>query len=386
MVDFDRRYDGQDVRARLGWGDVDLVIGLSQERQVDDRRGYENFLGAPAAPTALGVVGALRRDETNSAKSRDAYAQAEWTLDARWTALAGVRSGRVDVTVDDRYVQGLNGNDSGALRFSYTNPVLGLRWALQPNWMVHASVARGFESPTLGELAYTASNSGFNFGLKGQSSTQAELGSKWRGGDIDVDGALFLVDTDDEIGVLSNAGGRSAFQNVGRTRRYGAEAALAWRIASGLRLGSALTLLHARYRDSFGTCLAAPCPSATNPLVPVAAGNRIAGTHDASAFAELAWKPGLVPGEFAVEWRAQGKTPVNDVNAEFAPGFAVINLRWSHRIAFGEGSVLELLARVDNIADRRYAGSVIVGDANGRFYEPGAPRAVMGALRFSQRF
>ncbi|MFO1220401.1 MAG: TonB-dependent receptor [Burkholderiaceae bacterium] len=386
VVDFDRHYDGQEARARLGWTDVDVVVGLVQERQLDDRRGYENFLGPPASPTALGVVGALRRDETNGARTRDAFAQAEWTLDAQWSALAGVRSGGVDMRVEDRYVQGLNGNDSGTLRFSYTNPVVGLRWTPQPQWIVHLSAARGFESPTLGELAYTANNSGFNFALKGQRSTQLELGSKWRGGGIDVDGAVFLVDTDDEIGVLSSAGGRSAFQNVGRTRRYGAEAALAWHVTESLRLGSAVSLLHARYRDGFGTCLASPCPSAANPLVPVAAGNRIAGTQDASAFAELAWKPGVLPGEFAIEWRAQGKTPVNDVNGEFAPGFAVASLRWSHRIALGEGSSLELLVRVDNVADRRYAGSVIVGDANGRFYEPGSPRAAMASLRWSQKF
>jgi len=386
VVDFDRAYDGLEARVRLGWTDLDVIAGAVQERQADDRRGFENFTGPSSAPTELGVTGALRRDERNTARTRDAYAQAEWTLDPAWTVIAGVRSGRVDLRVEDHYVQGLNGDDSGSLRFSYTNPVVGLRWAVQPQWMLHASAARGFESPTLGELAYTADNSGFNFGLKGQTSNQLEVGSKWRGNALDVDAALFLVDTDDEIGVLSNAGGRSAFQNVGRTRRYGAEAALGWRLDPTLRLGAALTLLHARYRDSFGTCLAAPCPSAANPLVPVAAGNRIAGTQEASGFAELAWRPGVVPGEVAIEVRAQGKTAVNDVNAEYAPGFAVVNLRWSHRITFGQGSALELLARVDNLADRHYAGSVIVGDANGRFYEPGSPRAAMVSLRWSQHW
>jgi iron complex outermembrane receptor protein len=386
VVDFDRAYDGLEARARFGWTDVDLIVGAVQERQADERRGFENFTGPSSAPTALGVTGTQRRDERNSARTRDAYAQAEWALDPAWTAMAGVRSGRVDMRVEDRYVQGLNGDDSGTLRFSYTNPVLGLRWALQPQWMLHASLARGFESPTLGELAYTANNSGFNFGLDGQTSTQLELGSKWRGVGLELDAALFLVDTDDEIGVLSNAGGRSAFQNVGRTRRYGAEFGLGWRIDPALRLGAALSLLHARYRDGFGTCLAAPCPSTANPLVPVAAGNRIAGTQEASGFAELAWKPGVVPGEFALEARAQGKTAVNDVNAEFAPGFAVMSVRWNHRIAFGQGSSLELLARVDNVTDRHYAGSVIVNDANGRFYEPGSPRAAMVSVRFGQRF
>jgi iron complex outermembrane recepter protein len=35
---------------------------------------------------------------------------------------------------------------------------------------------------------------------------------------------------------------------------------------------------------------------------------------------------------------------------------------------------LELLARIDNLADRRYVGSVIVGESNGRFFEPALGR------------
>ncbi len=386
VVDFDRRYDGVEARARLGWPGVDLVAGIVVERQRDERRGFENFTGPPAAPTALGVEGALRRDESNQATTRDAYVQAEFALAPAWTAMAGVRSGRVELSVDDRYVSGLNGNDSGSLRFSYTNPVLGLVWKAMPDWSVHASVAQGFESPTLGEMAYTANNSGFNFALKGQRSRQFELGSKWRGPGVDVDGALFVVDTDDEIGVRSNAGGRSSFQNVGRTRRYGAEASAGWRVADNLRARTAITLLHARYLDGFDTCTAAPCPSTANPVVPVAAGNHIAGTQAALGWAELAWRPGIVPGEFALEWRAQARTAVNDINSDFAAGFGVGSLRWSHGIALGDAGELQLLLRVDNLADRQYAGSVIVNEANARFFEPAAPRSVLLSLRWLQKF
>jgi len=165
VVDFDRLYDGVEARVRFGWPGIDVVAGVVQERQRDERRGFENFIGPAAAPTELGVTGALRRDESNQAWTRDAYVQGEFALVANWTAMAGVRSGRIDMSVDDRYVSGLNGNDSGSLRFSYTNPVAGLVWKVRPGWSLHASVAQGFESPTLGELANTADNSGFNIAL-----------------------------------------------------------------------------------------------------------------------------------------------------------------------------------------------------------------------------
>jgi iron complex outermembrane receptor protein len=381
VIDFDRDYGGVDARALLRLGAADVVIGVNQEKQVDDRFGFENFVGTAPNQT-LGVVGALRRDEDNRAVTRDAYAQAEMPLAGNVALIGGVRSGRVKVDVSDNFLG--NGDDSGSLKFSYTNPVLGVRWRAASNWTLHASIARGFESPTLGELAYRPDGTaGFNTALKGQTSRQAELGSKWRGGALDVDAALFLIDTKDEIGVATNAGGRSSFQNVGRTRRYGAEAAAAYRISSALRVSANVTLLHAEYLDNFLICSAIPC---TAPNTPVAAGNRIAGTQRVIGGAEAGWRSGVVPGEFALEVRGQGSTPVNDSNTDAAGGFALVNLRWSADWAVTSSGTLQTLLRVDNVADRHVVGSVIVNDANGRFFEPAAPRSVLLSLRWLQTF
>ena len=43
---------------------------------------------------------------------------------------------------------------------------------------------------------------------------------------------------------------------------------------------------------------------------------------------------------------------------------------------------LDAFARIDNLFDRRYAGSVIVNDANGRYFEPGQGRSVMVGLKW----
>ena len=393
VIDFDRDYSGIDARALMRFGQTDLVVGVNQERQVDDRKGYENFVGTPPNQV-LGVQGNLRRDETDRATSQDFYAQAETPLSSAVQLVGGVRSGQVKMDVSDHYIVPGNGDDSGSLKFNYTNPVIGVRWRVEPQWTLHASMARGFESPTLAELAYKPDgSSGFNSGLQGQTSRQFEVGSKWRAGAIDLDAALFLIDTDDEIGVATNAGGRSSFQNVGRTRRYGAEAAAVWRIASGLRAQANISLLNATYRDSFPTCNGVPCtlPTAANPagqnLATVPAGNRIAGTQRVIGSAELAWRPGgVVPGEFGIEWRAQGATAVDDLNSDFGAGFGVIGLRWSADLAVTDSGTLQLLARVDNVFDRSYVGSVIVNEANKRFFEPGAPRNGLISLRWLQKF
>jgi len=376
VVDFDRAYSGGEIR--LGWrfGDADLVTGLSIETQRDDRRGFENFTGSGAS-RVLGVTGKLRRDEDNRASTRDGFAQLQLPLGTPASGLAltaGLRGGQVKMRTDDRYLA--NGDDSGALDFSYLNPVLGLRWQPLPGLALHASAARGFESPTLGELAYRSDGgAGFNPALKGQTSRQFELGAKWRQAAWAVDAALFSADTEDEIGVLSNTGGRSTFQNVGSTRRYGAELSLLWRAAPGLKLQAVSSWLHASYRDSFGSGAAA-----------VAAGNRIAGTQRASAWAQAAWQPGWLPGEWALEWRAVARTAVNDINSDFAAGYSVAALRWSGQLRLGAADTLELLARVDNLFNRVYAGSVIVNDGNGRFFEPGLPRNGLLSARWLHRW
>ncbi|MDP4299608.1 TonB-dependent receptor family protein [Leptothrix discophora] len=377
VIDFDRRYAGIDGRLNWKLGDGDLVTGFNLEQQRDDRKGYENFT---SNPTVTGVVGTLRRDETNKAMSREAYAQYELPLAPHWQVIAGVRTGKVRLSNDDHYVV-LNPDDSGSLDFSYTNPVFGLRWQPDQTLTLHASVSRGYESPTLGEVAYSVDaqgspTTGFNKALSAQSSRQLELGAKWRPTqDYAIDAAVFSIATSNEIGVNTNSGGRSTFKNVGDTLRQGFELSQRWRHSPNLRGQLALTVLNASYRTG------------------AIDGNKIAGTQPSSLFAEIAWKtwPG---GEWGFEVRGQGRTALNDSNQDspgtagggFAAGWGIANLRYLHTWDIGNDAKLELLTRGDNLADRRYAGSVIVSEAQQRYFEPAPGRSGLVSLRYLRKF
>ena len=307
-------------------------------------------------------------------RTSDAYAQGEVDLTRSFSATLGVRSGRVDFRSEDQFLA--NGDDSGRLRFSYTNPVAALQWRALEGLSLYVSAGRGFESPTLNELAYRADGTaGFNSLLHPQTSRQLELGAKWRDASrgVSVDAALFRADTEDEIAVASNTGGRSSFQNVGRTRRQGVEVGAGWQATKTLSARLALSWLDATYRDGFAT-----------PAGPVPAGNRIAGTMKKSAWGELAWQP-IAATTFAVEVRGQGSIPVDDRNSDFAAGVTTFALRASHGYTLPLGT-LELLARLDNVADRVYAGSVIVNEGNGRFFETAAGRAVLLSARWRVPF
>ena len=377
VIDFDRLHAGVDARLVWRWTSAaglgaQLVAGAAAERSVEDRRGFQNFTGSSDADRVLGVTGALRRDERNRVGTTDVYAQAEVDLAPDWTATLGLRHGRIAFRSRDRYiVPPFNGDDSGARTLDYVNPVAALLWRASPRLRLYLASGRGFESPTLGELFYRPDGQpGLNLALEPQTSRQWEAGLKWRdaGQRLALDVALFDIRTDDEIGVAASAGGRTSFRNVGRTRRQGAELDLRWQPTPAWRGQLAASWLDARHRDG----------------AVVAAGRRIAGTKRVWGYAEWAWLP--APGlEFAVEGRAQDDVRVDDTHDDVAEGFGLLALRARWQVEVGGGQ-LELLARLDNLADRRVVGSVIVNESQQRHFEPAPGRTGLLSVRWRAAF
>jgi iron complex outermembrane receptor protein len=122
-----------------------------------------------------------------------------------------------------------------------------------------------------------------------------------------------------------------------------------------------------------------PC-AVPNQFVP--AGNRIPGTAQSVSAAEIAWQPprGWRAG---AELRRSSRVYVNDSNTEAAPSFSTFALHAGYVFDF-RGWALSAYARVDNALDRRYAGSVIVNEGNGRFFEPAPGRSYV--LKLSGTF
>ena len=79
------------------------------------------------------------------------------------------------------------------------------------------------------------------------------------------------------------------------------------------------------------------------------------------------------------------KVAVNDPNTEFADGYTLLNLV-TGLAQQGKGWRVAEYVRIDNLGDRNYAGSVIVNETNGRYYEPAPQRnmtvGVQAALQF----
>lgn len=380
VIQLGRDYSGSDLRwtwrapADDAWS---LVAGLSYDTLGERRRGLQNFVG-----TTLGVEGALRRDERNRATTLDPYLQGSVKLGERWRLDAGVRHSSVHIDSRDQFIRGTNGDDSGSAKFSATSPALGLMFVASEALHLYASYGRGFETPTLNELAYRADGTaGLNFGLKPARSHNVELGAKWRFavGQL-LQAAVFESRSTDELVTRTNSGGRASFQNATNTRRRGVELGYGgqWR---DWRAQASATWLDAVYRDDFLQCAAAPC---TTPTQRIPAGRRIPGIAKGSAALALDYAP-PVGWRAGVETRYSSGVPVNDTGTEAAPSYTVASAHAGYLGRFGAVQ-LRGFVRVDNLFDRRYAGSVIVNESNGRYYEPAPGRSAFAGVDVAYAF
>lgn len=356
VIELDRKFGG----GEFGWVretelfnlPVELAAGLTYGYQGEGRKGFVNNLGRK---------GELKRDEFNRVDSKEAYLISTWALTSQWSLTAGVRHSRVEFESEDDFLSD-GSDDSGKVDYQQTTPALGISYQWSPALTLYAAAGQGFETPTFQELAYRPSGSGLNFDLQPSESRNAEVGFKLRQGNTRVDAALFYTRVEDEIvtGVEQATTERSTFANAGRSNRHGLELAIEQQLAYNLNAYLAYTYLDAQfdeYTDGNGNDFS---------------GNSLPGVPRHSLYAELAWAP---DNGFSTALEAQSLSQryATDDNQATAPGYAVFNWRAGYRQELGNWA-LEPFARVDNLADKEYIGSLIVNGAGSRYYEPAPER------------
>jgi iron complex outermembrane receptor protein len=361
VVDLDRGYGG--IGVRLVWTGMLLErpltinVGADTDRQDETRQGFVNNNGA---------MGAQRRNEDDVVTDADIYAEAQWTLHPDLSITLGVRASRVKYVSTDHYIVGTNPDDSGTRSYRNTSPIAGVVWHASDVLNLYASYGQGFETPTFAEIAYRPVGPGLNLDLNPATSKMVELGAKWLPTpDQRVNVALFAAQTVQEIVTNTATGGRTTYRNADKTRRRGVEAEWDGNLGGGLTAHANYTWLLAEFADSYVSGL---------PPVVTPAGARLAGVPPQQAYGELVWTPGGYGGfSTAAEVQYVGRIYVNDVNAAFAPAYTLGNVRVGFVQDGGQLKFTEYL-RLNNIANVNYVGSVIVGDTNGRYYEPSPGR------------
>lgn len=363
VIELDRRFGG----GELGWQrdtrlfelPVTLAAGIAYHYQGEQRRGFVN---------EQGLKGGLMRDEFNAVDSQEAYLISTWQLAPRWELVAGLRHTRVEFDSDDDFLAD-GQDDSGHTRSQRTNPAIGLNWNWTPQLSLYAALGQGFETPTFQELAYREDGAGMNPALKPSVSRDGELGLKWRDDQTRLDLALFHSRVRDEIVTGPNQvfTGRSTYTNAGRSTRRGIEFSIEQDFAHGVSGYLAYTWLDASY-DSYENADGTRYD-----------GNRLPGVPRHSAYAELLWQPAGTGFHTAIEAQGMSRRYATDDNLHSASGYGVVHWRAGYRHQLGN-LTLEPFARLENLTDRDYVGSLIVNGAGARYYEPAPGRSWLAGL------
>lgn len=382
VIDLDRAYWGVDLHVSdqrtVGGTPLLLVAGVNYDDLAEARKGYLNYIGQE-----LGVEGALRRDEANNVYDFDQYFQAQWDPTDRWRLVAGVRNNFVEVT-SHGHLAVLDAADS-EVSYSAVNPVGGVTYRVTSAINAYASYGKGFETPTLNDLAYRSvdgSLPGLNLGLKPARSDNYEVGIKTGNESVRANLAAFYIKTVDELAVLQNLGGRTVDQNIGETNRRGLELAVDAKWAGGFTAQLAYTYIKAIVAQQYFTCVTAPCNPLANPTgppppnyLPVNEGNFLPAVARNSLYVGVSWNYAPLGFSTTLETIARAKLYADDRNTDAAASYWVANLRAGFKQETTHWSFSEF-ARLDNLANRAYVGSVIVNDANSRFFEPAPGRTV----------
>jgi len=376
-VGLDRDYYGAGVSVSRRGEFVDFPFSVTTGLEWDYSK--ERRQGGLASS---GEKSSLTRDEDNIAEALNAYLLGTFFVSDHYTLTAGTRISGVGFESKDFTL--LDGDGSGKVRFTQFSPVLGMTRHVSPTTNLFVNYGRGFETPTLSEVAYASSASGstptstFNQSVRASKNHQAEIGVKLRPDYAQTLSAVFFwVESIDEIVTDQSADGRTSFKNAPKTKRQGAEFSWVRNWSSHWRSLLAATVIDATYCSAF---------TGTNAI---AAGNKIPGIPGHVFFSEIEWaesrnaKSGPQGWSAGVELQALGRRYANDTNTLSADPFESVALRVGYSRSFASND-LQVFGRIDNVSDKKYVGSVIVNNASP--FEPSPPRNWMVGVKGQARF
>ena len=366
-IGLDRAYQGLGLRLsnRFAMGPVPVQSSLTFEHERSNER-------RQAGSALLGEkLGDITRDEDQRAVSAQVVWIVQADLSENYRIYGGVRNGSIRLSAKDYFLNDRQ-DGSGEVRYQQTSPVLGIQHWLGRNQQIFLSTGKGFETPTLAEVSYVADPLNpsrilprFNTQIAASSNRQWELG--WRGRSENRhrwELISFHVRSANEIVVDRSLAGQNSFRNAPGTERYGLEFSWTARWQENWQSYISLTRMKAHYQGDWTV--------AGQPMD----GRWMPATADLAGFAELRYQDG--PRVAAMELRHLGRRFANDLNTLSAPAFHTWAIRWQQSFMLGNNQ-LTAIARIDNLLDQRYVGSLIVNNSSP--FEPSPGRTAWVGLR-----
>lgn len=337
-----------------------LMVGVDYDWQgIGDFR-RPNLGNAQEGPT-------LVADQDITQRGVGLYLIDRVEFSPEWSAMLGVRSDRINNELTDKLKSG--GVDlSGSKSFDKTTGRIGVAYNPRPDVGLYASWGQGFLPPATEELANNPNAlGGFNTSLVPATSKGEEVGVRGVVNGVSYDVAFFYLNTENDFGRyrVKSRPLETFYGNVGTSRRYGLETALAWYPMPELDLRLAYTyndFLYTKVTSLFGDFADKVMPNAPTHQVAFDAEYRVADR----------WALG-------VNVFGQSRSYIDHTNVASIDGFALVNPRLSYRITGGPRG-LELVAQIRNLFGTEYI-AFTEPDPDGNSYQPGSTREFFVGIR-----
>ncbi|PUA29350.1 MAG: iron transporter [Cellvibrio sp. 79] len=339
---------------------IELSVGAEMAQMEDRRRGYVNNLG---------VAGDLRRNELGEVSSRDLYSLIQLNPVQQFTIYSGVRRTWLDVAVDDYFIVPGNPDDSGARDYREHSYAFGGNYQFDNYWEIFASTGRGYETPTLTEMAYSANATGLNIQLEAAINRQHQWGLQYhQENQLQVSLTHFIINTENEIVVDQSVNGRTSFRNAAETEREGVELFARFTLNELWQLQASAQSMQADYSAGQWD------------------GKQLPGVAREQYQVGVEWLP-LGSKLLQVNLTAQHRSRIftADNNQVAAPGFHTMDFSIQGEYAIQSWGINWWL-KLANLSDENYVGSVVVNQSNGRAFEPALGRNFSGSVKITHHF
>ena len=351
-IDVDRRAGGTRLAFEREDGVLRWTLGADAAVQRDDRTNSPNIAGEPGTSRSL--------DQLETVTQLAAFARLRLDLSrfAAGLAVEGtLRGDRIRFDAEDRLLA--DGDQSGGRTLGAWSPQLGVSYRTKGG-LLYASYATAFETPTTTELVNRPEGGGgFNPGLEPQRTTGLEVGARGVLGPVLYDLAVYTLGVRDGLVPFEGEDGRTYYANQSRTEHRGLEASAEWH-----REDVALAFTYTWNRLRFGA----------GEVDETVEGNILPGVPEHRIVGRLR----LQQGGFFVAPEAVAMSGVfaDDANAVQTDAALVVDLAVGHT-GFRSGlAEITPFARVSNVFDAEYVGSVVINARGGRFFEPAAGRGL----------
>jgi len=267
---------------------------------------------------------------------------------------------------------------SDEVKFDDILPNVGLSWNPTDSQQLYLSYAEGLSAPRTDNLYSVGRQPDGSVGRplpESETTKSYDLGWRLNHPKTIASVALYHIDyTNRIVSTFDSSLGFSVDRNVGDVKVDGVD------MQFGHRFGELFALTaSASYNDSE---LQDDVPTAVGPLP--TAGKTLVETPQwmFTARADMDVTPDLKVG-------LQGKKVDDrfgtDLNNEIAPGYTVFDLDVNYGFKFRGVERAEIQLNITNLLDEEYYGNISSGTGAGTsvgFYSIGAPRTIMGSVRF----